>query len=318
MSRYGLALFIASLAVANPVSAQPESPPPATQPDQQGTPITSRFTAPEGGFTVSLTPRGEYAFSADIKTSPGSVSVARASLDAEFNLNVNQRLGFSLGLIPEVSWYNFKNASGLVPGTDEPIDDAYRVDIVPGARYALSQDWVLVGGGLIQFAGEAEADIGDSVTYGGYFGARYRFNERFATTFGIVGKTQLEDSAIFLPLFGLDWSITDTLTLSSSATGLKLANKLDDRWTVWLSGAYESRDFRLDDDNPLPNGVLRDRRVPVKVGFDWTPCSGAVVTLEGGAIVWQEFKIDDESSDTLSEDNTKPAPFVGVSVQLKF
>lgn len=308
----------AALAILGPISGALAVLQPEGRPTDEGTPITSRFTAPGGDFRFSLTPRGQYAFSADLDDSPGSVSVARAEIDAQFSLSINERLGLSLSVLPEVSWYSFSDASGLIPGTDEPFDDLYRLDIVPGVRYALDRDWALTGGFLLQFAGESDADVGDSVTYGGFAGVRYRFSDRFSATFGALGKTRLEDSAIILPLVGVEWAITNTLNLSTSGTGVKITNTLDDNWAVWFAGAYESRDYRLADDGPLPSGVVRDSRVPLKIGLDWSPNPGLKVSLEGGAIIWQEFEIDTRDSDTIAQDNTDPAPYVGLSVQLRF
>src|SRR5262249_44783307 len=160
-----------------------------------------------------------------------------------------------------------------------------RLDLVPGARYAFNQDWAVVGGGLFEFAGERDVDVEDAVTYGGYVGVRHKFSDNFAATLGLVAKTRLEDTAIFLPLVGVDWNITDKLTLSSSATSVKVTDKLDDHWSFWVSGAWELREYRLEDDGPLPSGVVRDKRIPIKAGIDWSPCPHATISLEAGAVV---------------------------------
>ncbi len=318
-----LAMLMLSAGLVPCAKAQRESAPPditsagAAGPSDAPSKLRRAAGAP-GTFNFSARPRGEYIFSADLKDLGGQVSVARAGLDLDMSYQLNDSLGLSLGIEPEVSWYNFSGSSQLIAGQDEPFNDLYRVDITPAFRYGLDEQWTIIGGGLVEFAGEAEADVGESATFGGFIGARYSFSDRFATTFGLLGKSRLEDDAIVLPLIGIEWGITDKLLLSSRGTGLRLDNRINDAWSVWLSGAYESREYRLEDGGLLPEGVVRDRRVPIKVGVDWRPCPSVVLGFEGGVMAWQEFKIDDRNGEDVSEDNTKAAPFIGLNMTIVF
>jgi hypothetical protein len=56
----------------------------------------------------------------------------------------------------------------------------------------------------------------------------------------------------------------------------------------------------------------------VSIGFTWNPKKEISVTLRGGATVWQEFEVDNRGGNQVSEINTKPAPFIGLSADFRF
>jgi hypothetical protein len=173
-------------------------------------------------------------------------------------------------------------------------------------------------GGIIEFAGDPDADIGDTGTYGGYAGARYAVSESFGFSFGFAAKTRLEDDALVIPLVGIEWKVSDRVTLSTEGTTLRIASKLSDEWSVGLSAGWELREYRLDDEGPVPDGVMSDSRIPIAVSFDWTPSPNVTLAISGGAVVWQEFEFRDSNGDDVSETNTDPAPFIGLSAQFRF
>lgn len=297
---------------AAPDARAPTSEPPAPPTDSADpAPATSPWS-----FTII--PRAQHTFSSDLKNGGADASVSRLGVDLDLAYQATERLGLTLNLAPEVSWYDFGAGNALVPGTDDPFNDLYRLDIIPGARYSLNERWTLVGGARFELAGESEADAGQSATFGGYFGGRYAASERFAATFGVLVTSRLEDSAFVLPLIGMEWRITDSLTLAARGAGLRIENRINDDWSVWLGGSYESREFRLAEDSPLPEGVVRDRRVPITIGAKWRAADRITVGLEGGAVIWQQFEIDDRNGDDVNKVRTKPAPFVGVSVTIRF
>lgn len=294
-------------AVETPAASEPADNSPAATP-----------TRDEDRLTFRLSPRAEHAFNADLDDSGAGVGVTRAGAGLEVGYAFSPKFIASFGVDVETSWYEFDGDTSLIPGATDPFNDLYRVVISAGGRYAFNERWAAAGGVLVEMAGESDADVGDSTTIGGYAAVQYAFSERFSAGFGLLAAQRLEDSALFVPILSVQWQITDTLTLASDRLGLRLTNRLSDQWSIWLGGRYEIREFRLADDGPLPEGIVGDRRVPIKVGLEWRPTDRITVGLQGGAVVWQEFRIDDRDGNRVNEDNVDPAGLIGLSVEITF
>jgi hypothetical protein len=324
----GLALVVVasvcgvSAAQEQPGAGQPVEPKPAeTSPPLplKAEPEAAQNPAPAAPeWTVGLVPTGSITFQADLKDSPGSVEIWRAGLRADVQGPLGDRARLSVGLLDEASWYLFDKATGLAPGTSDLFESVYLVRITPRIAVQQGEQWGWFVGGIAEFAGEAGVDIGDAGTYGGFAGANYAFDENVSATLGFGAKTRLEHSPLLLPVFGLDWKVNEKTTVSIDQFGGRVATKLRDDLTFAVSGTWELREYRLDKDSALPKGVVRDTRVPIGASLDWQPWKGATVTLFGGAVVWQQFKIDDRNGFRVSEDNTDPAPFVSLSAKFVF
>lgn len=272
----------------------------------------------ERAFNLSFRPRVEHAFAADLRDSQGSVSTTRAGATLGLAAPLGERARLLVNVDGEWSRYNWSDVGDLLPSGEDPITNAYQVRLSPGLVYVLDQEWSLTGGAIIEFAGEGGADVGDSVTYGGFFGARYRWSDRLTTTFGVIAKTRLEDDAIAVPLLGVEWKITDTVTLENEGLGLKLRAAMNEQWRFGVFARYELRDYRLDDDGSVPDGVLRDQRVPIGVSVEWRPNPGVQIELSGGAVVYQKYEFDDSDGDRIESDRADVTPFIGLTATLAF
>ncbi|MCW5776322.1 MAG: hypothetical protein KIS87_07790 [Phycisphaeraceae bacterium] len=264
----------------------------------------------EGGATFDA--------SADLDESPGDVSVARIRSAFEADFRVDARSRFALQFSSEFSFYDFDGATGLVPGTDSPLDDTYDYRI--GARYSrsLEDGWGMFVGGDVRFSGEHGADAGDSVTGGGFGGVTYDVSDRLTLGIGLAVRTRLEDNARLIPIPVVDFRITDEWRLSTDGPGLKLSYTPDHAYTIYLAGRWEAREFRLDEDGPLPGGVARDERVPIVLGATWKP--NDTITVDGfvGAVVWNEYEFINSAGTTIAETETDAHLTAGVQLTLKF
>lgn len=285
---------------------------------QEGEGADSRVALP--AWSVSLTPRGQVDFRGDLKDGPGSVTVYRggASLDVGVALTEHWQIG--LGTSVEASSYRFRNATTLIAGTAQPWNDVYIVNLTPAVTYALNERWAVTVGGMIEFAGEGGADVGESFTGGGFVSVRHKCTDTFAISLGVAAKSRLEDEAWVLPLIGVQWQVSEGVRLSSRGPGAEVEARLGsgDEWALVVDARYESREFRLSDESPLPEGVVRDRRVPIGVGLRWRPAENLKVELRGGVTAWQEYQVDDRTGLEQAEVNTKPTPFLGLSVEFRF
>ncbi|HTH46512.1 MAG TPA: hypothetical protein VMB21_03275, partial [Candidatus Limnocylindria bacterium] len=130
------------------------------------------------------------------------VRAPRVNLDLDGLWTLSPQAQFGLDADLEHSHYRMFNIQTVAPGVLEPIRDAFQVKLAPRFNYALNERWTLVSGARFYASGDPDADIGRSLTYGGYLGARYKFSDHFALTFGGYASTRLEDSVRYLPLVG--------------------------------------------------------------------------------------------------------------------
>jgi hypothetical protein len=131
--------------------------------------------------------------------------------------------------------------------------------------------------------------------------------------------SQLEDSPILIPLPQIDWWLNERVRLTTGGRlGLTLAYAANEDLTFSIGGEYELREFRLRDDGAAPDGVGRDRRVPIAAGIGYRPTRQLSVELTGGAYLWQQFRLLDAGGNTLSEIDLKPTPFASIQVVYRF
>ncbi|MBC7834953.1 MAG: hypothetical protein H7Y88_07610 [Phycisphaerales bacterium] len=335
--RIGAASVLLSCILAPAAAiAQPVSNPAATQRLGGGAVSLTdenKTKADLPAWQLWLRGAGEFTFAADLDDDAGAsgtqgeVSIARASTGLTFLGPIGDRARLNIDLTGEVSWYNFENGGALLPPasalpagtvTDSLFDEVYEVGVAPILAFVIDEQWSWFLGGGVRASGESGADIGESLTYGGFGGARYAFSEDLALSFGLGVRTRLEDDPYVLPVLGLEWQINDKVRFATEGLGARVTAAIDDEWSVWISGAYESREFRLEEDGPLPDGVVNDSRFPIGVGVQWKPSANLVFEVAGGVVVWQEFEIDDSDGDEVAEVQTDPAAFIRAGVRIAF
>ncbi|MFN0011227.1 MAG: DUF6268 family outer membrane beta-barrel protein [Phycisphaerales bacterium] len=270
------------------------------------------------GVDFSLRANGEITLQADLRDSPGSVAVYRAGANLGLFTSVGEDWRIGMEVAWETSWYNFRGATTIIPGTDRPFHEMHQVRLAPTASHQLSTEWSYFFGGLFEFGAERDADFGDSFTGGGLIGARYAVSETFAFSFGILAKTRLEKNALFAPILGLEWQINDNVRLATRGLGGAITYTINDRWSFEAFGEYEAREYRLDDTGPNIDGVVRDRRAPVGIGFTWRPTGQTELNLRGGAIVYQQFRTDTSTGLNITEVRTEPTGFVSFGGSIRF
>jgi hypothetical protein len=268
--------------------------------------------------TITLNATGQAVFKTDLKDSPGDVSIYRVGVGAELGIPIRERGLLTAGFDGEYSVYDFKEATGLIPGTADPLDDAFRDTFSLRYAHQHSADWAWLVGGSVRASGDTNADLGDTITYGVFAGATHTFNDRFSATLGASVRTRLEDDPRVLPLLMFDWRIADRWRLRTTGTTGILSYELDDEWTLTLDAGWNEREYRLADDGSLPDGVLRDQRLPVAVGLVWNASDTVSIHARGGAIAWQEYTIDNSNGDEVSQVESDPAGFIELGGSVRF
>ncbi|MBY0307187.1 MAG: TonB-dependent receptor [Phycisphaerales bacterium] len=272
-------------------------------------------------FDTELNITGDHAFSANVDGG-GDVSVTRAMGMLWLAHSFSPTLRLSLQLSEEASWYDFSNATGLIAGSGRPFSQLLETDIAPGVSVKLNDRWTALGGAFFRFAGEGDADVGDSFTWGGYAAASYRASKDFSITLGVRVNDRLEEDRLILPAVALDWNVSQTVRVqfipAVGGAGFRVTSAINDRWSFLIDGEYQRREFRLNDEAPLPEGIVRDSRAMIGVGVVYKPTDKIELTARAGAVVWQEFRIDDRDGNQLATPNTDPAPYIFIGGKINF
>lgn len=275
----------------------------------------------EAGAGIGLAGRvfGRHEFEADLDTA-GDVSTTRAgaAIDAWGAINESLRLETTLQI--ESSFYEFNDAQVLLAGSDGPIDEGYDLLLRPILRGEVNERWGWLAGLQLRLSGEADADIEDAAGIGGFAGVTRHFSDRFSLTLGAGAQSRLEDSAIVIPYIAFDWRPTEDLRVWSDGLGVHVSREIDESWSARAFARYESREFRLDDDGPIPDGVFRDDIVLLGVGTTWAPASSRMtVAFDLGASIYRDMDVLDAGGDEIVDtEQVDPAFFLSARLEYRF
>lgn len=270
-------------------------------------------------YSISFNYRPTARFSADFEDGGGNYAREAHALNIDLGYRYSEQLRLTLGIFGEIASYDFDNAP-LVPGEDDPFNDAYALDFTAGAFYVFDDRWRAFARGFIGSSWEGDADFGEGLRGGGIGGAIHQLNDDLAIGAGIGVVTRVEDDPFIIPYLFISWDITDRLNLETQGLGLDLTYQATDQLSIFLTGEFERREYILDDRGALPGGIVRDRAVLLGGGFEFTPQAtpGLTLTFEAGALVYQEFEVLDASGDDIAEIETDPAPYIGASLNIRF
>lgn len=275
--------------------------------------------APAPNTSFALTFSGEWIGSADFDTSPGDVSITRLGANFGVRHPLNPRLALRFGAGVEHSVYDFSGATGLVAATDDPYDDVTISTLSLGGEYAPNDRNTWFFGGFVRSAGESGADFDDSISGGVLGGFRHAFSKDFSLGVGASVGTELEGDLYVVPFPMVEWQINERWRLASGDRAqLVLSFEASDAWTLGVRGGYERREYRLDDNGPLPSGVVDESRVPIALFVTYTASPNFIITGRVGTHLLNEFEFKNSADNRVSDDETDAALGVGIDLTVRF
>ncbi|MCC7389767.1 MAG: hypothetical protein IT431_13475 [Phycisphaerales bacterium] len=267
-------------------------------------------------FSFSLHSQGSYTASSDIDGG-GEVAVGRVgpTLGVRYSPDDSASLDLSFGA--EFSFYDFDNATGIVAGGD-PAGDFAEYSI--GAMYTAraTDDWSWFVGARASWAGEESENLGDGFTAGGTAGATYRVNDSLRLGLGIAARSRIEDDAVVFPLPVIDWRISDQWSLATAESGLRLTYAPFDEWSFFAAGGWDSHEYRLLSDGPIPDGVMRDDHIPVVAGVNWHPGGHFELEATVGMSAWNQYEFLDSTGAEITDTDADAALMGGLSARIRF
>jgi len=317
-----------------PAAAQPDDAGPAAidptlgdDPDSELDRTHDATAASDTELEFQLRTRGvvRYFFETGIDgRGNDDVSSVRAGFDLGITRPLFEDGRFTLSLGYQYRHYDFSGRNAFLAGTNDPFSDIHAVTLGGAFFGPIDEQWSWGAGVRGRFAGEADVDVDDADSIGGFGFARYQATPDFAVALGLAGRTQIEDDASFFPIVGLEWRIDETWRLDAGRParrfypGARLAATINDETELGFGVEYQSLRFRLDDDSTGQGAVIEDTGIPVFVDLTYTPDPSFALAIEAGALVHQEFEIENKRGRKERDFETDPTPFVGVSLTWRF
>lgn len=263
-------------------------------------------------WDVGMDIHGMMQPASDLETG-GDRSVLRGGWEATLSRSNGDR-SLALFLDTEASFYDWSTTTPLPGGATDPFNDLYetRLGAVMGFDESEQVSWFT--GVEIVLAGEDSASIGDSLSIGVVTGCDVQASDDLSLSFGIAALTRLEDATWVLPYFGFDWRLSDRVTLATDGAGLVLDARLSRDWSAAVAAEYEMRQFRLNDDNAISDGVYQDDQITLSGELTWRASESTTLQLTGGLAAWQESTFLDGAGSKLGEVETDPGLFAAVTL----
>lgn len=276
----------------------------------------------KGGTFIEVRPFGTITTDGEFKGNDGAeVGVGRAGLALKTEYWVERFFNLSFDASVEYSDYRFDDFAATT-GVPQPLDEALRVNLRPGARMMLSREWLVFAGGMVEFAGEPDSDVEDSLNLGGFLGARYKATDDLALRFGVSATQAVEEDLQAFPILGFKWDINEDMVLE--ATGAQGGGVIQytydwrEPWGVGGRVGWLARDYRLAGDAAIPEGVLRDDRLIVEAFVNYAPTKWSDVTAGVGVTAFNQYVIENANGNELFEDEAKPTPYVSLRGKIRF
>ena len=225
--------------------------------------IGQSYSAPNGAraagrpdFSLRVGGGFIHQFDADVDGG-GDFSVSRAYASVSGSFAISESVAFSPSIAYEFGDYSFSGAASAA----FPWERVNEIGIAPRIDIQLDRDLTVSVSPIIQFAAEDGADWGNAAQWGGIGAVRYSFSPELTLGAGLLGLTQLEGNALFIPIPLIDWKIDQNWRVSNLRVpeanpfaALELVYDTQEALEFAAGGGWETRRFRLDD-----GGVGQDR-----------------------------------------------------------
>lgn len=288
----------------------------AADPLAQHARLDNEALAPLERDVVDVELFGRFQPTADIDGG-GELATQRGGWSAGLARELDGRRILAVALESEATFFDFGGAGQLTPGSNDPFNDLYRTSLGSTLYAPFSDKSSLFVGGEFTLAGEDTSDLGASLIVAAASGVRYQASRDLDLTLGISASQRLEDDAWVIPFLGIDWRLADAWRLVAEGERVRLAWEPSHKVELSVHAAYEQRQYRLNDSNPLPRGVFRDEQIDLGAAIAWRPSDGVELRIGAGYTPWRELTfLDAEGNGTERE--MANSPYGEVALRLSF
>ncbi|MEL7472228.1 MAG: DUF6268 family outer membrane beta-barrel protein [Planctomycetota bacterium] len=320
----------ASVALAAPLALAQGAEPPADSgqsgPADAGIARTPPGQTPRetlwGDWTFTLTVDGSHHLQADLDDE-GDLAVSRVASAIGVGGRIGNQVDAQLTFASEFSFYDFDGATSFDADGD-PFDTTYQYDINGFLRGQIDPRWGWFAGGGVTWAGEAGASASQNLRGRGFGGVTYAVSDNLRVGLGVGAFSRLEDSTLIVPIPTLRWQIDERSSLATGGEGgigglgVRYTYRPNEQWALFAQGRFVGREYRLDDDGPIPEGVARDDRIELSVGANYNATPNLSLNARVGFDVFSEIEIDDRSGNQIAEEDLDPSLVFGLGLRVRF
>jgi hypothetical protein len=285
------------------------SSPSAAQQSESARPLSSVSVAALARLNANLDGGGDFAVNG---------IVAKGTLGRAFGSS------FTAGLTLGYGYEDWRFGTPGALGAAAPWGAIHAPSIGAGMRYRYSDALTFLVSPQVEWDYEKGASTSDAVSYGAVVGALYTYSRALTLGVGAAAFRQIDDTKIF-PFLIVNWQINDRLLLSNpleagptGGPGLELTYEINDAWDAGVGVAFRETRFRLRRDGPVPDGIGRDKGVPVFAHLAFSPSQALTVDFYAGAIVDGNVRVLDQNGSTVTSADYDAQPVFGIRASYAF
>jgi hypothetical protein len=272
-------------------------------------------------WTIRANTNAEHMFNTNIDGG-GKFNITRLGINHDGTFTATERLRITFS--GSYNYYNYdfsgsQGFAGLRPWRNVNIsNNSMRVS------YAVTQQWGVFAMPIISYGAESGAPFWDSFTIGGLAGVSYRFGDKLIIGLGGFVGSRLEQSVIGYPIGFFDWKITESLRLSTLASGARndfgpkaeLSYDIGNGFKVATSVGYEFNRFRLDKEGNFPRGIGDFKALPLVGRMSYDVNKYLTLNGYGGFLFLGSLEVENENGKRIRKEDYDPAPFLGASITI--
>ena len=212
----------------------------------------------------------------------------------------------------------------------DPWETVHVLRLNPLFTYLINDTWSVIGGPIVEFSGEENADFADSLRGGGLIGVGFTRGKLYLAG-GILAMSEIEKDARIQPFVIVHWNIVGGLTLglkgdTSRGGEFRLDYAFNDRFTLGAGIGVRRELFRLNGDGPAGPGPGTSRQDGVGEETSTVAKITAIfkindmLTIEGygGVTADGEFRLEDNDGIKIASSDYDDSGFGGVNLRFSF
>jgi hypothetical protein len=244
------------------------------------------------------------------------VTVQRFRLGAIVRQSIRPGLMMVGDVDAEYASYSFNQRDDTIFGKSGFMQDAVTLRLGLMVMGPINERWNWQAGGSVSVAGESQADLWEAFNGGALGGVSYIASPDFKWSLSLVGFG-FEGSFLALPIPGFDWKINDCYRLAAQGPGLSFITTFSPETKLIASARWEYRQYRLDDDPPVPGGKYYDQRIPIGLELTHRFFRVLEVGLEGGVYAYQQMMIRDKDDNKVVTVVGNQSAYVGLRMSFQ-
>lgn len=249
----------------------------------------------------------------------GAATLDERRVDASFGTAFPPTEGLLLTAGIDLAYTSHRWEDSTKLALAEPIRDRYTARFSPGFVLSITEGWTLIVAGDLDSSFADDAELGDSLTYGGITILSHRVTDTLTIAGVLIVKTRLDRDVQVLPVGGFEWTPTAgfTVELTGDVAGptLRARHRFADHWWWSLAGRFEDEIYRIDL-AANDEGTFEDERITALGGITWRPGPRLAIGLRAGVALSDEVRIDSAAKGRVGSVSFDPSPVVGLMLDL--